>query len=300
MKARGISNTAAYIAIKLYGLTRDPAFASLFSPSTLRFYEDLVQYLPSSLSWYHRVLSGPRRRKMFIFLDELLLPGDLMHIVCRKYYMEKFTRRAFENGFRQLLVLGAGFDHLGAQWASEGGTAVETDFDGMVRVKKAFLEDSERSSSGLIHVAADDGCDETGRKITAHKNWDPGAKTLVVAEGFFDYQDDEGNEQIFRMLKEICPAHKLLCTFFSLDELNAFHRLSFRSGVALVGESIRLDYSKKAFQDHLYTLGYSSRAEMSHSDMYRNLIRDIAPGLSVLKGFYILELNHSPDRYNLS
>lgn len=295
MKARGISNTAAYIAIKFYGLTRDPAFASLFSPATLKYYEELVQYLPSSLSWYHRVLSGSGRRKLFIFLDELLLPGDLMHIICRKYYLEKFTRRAFDNGFRQLLVLGAGFDHLGTQWAAKGGTAFEVDFKDMTGLKKDFLNDSGRMPANLFQIAADARSGNLGRLITANKSWDKRTKTLVVAEGFFDYQDDEGNEQVFQTLNAICPAHKLLCTYFSLDELNAFYRLSFKSGVALVGESIRLEHSKEEFKNRLYTKGYISRAGISYSDMYDNLIRNTAQQLSVLKGFYILEFNHRPD-----
>ena len=75
MKPNQLSNTAAFIAIKFYGLTRDETFRGLFDKDVIRYYEQLVQSCPAPLSWYHTGLKQPALRHFFTFWEELLLPG---------------------------------------------------------------------------------------------------------------------------------------------------------------------------------------------------------------------------------
>lgn len=84
MKANQLSKTAAFVAIKFYGLTRIEKFRSLFDDSVVNFYDRIVQTLPGPLSYYHSWLKYSGIRKLFIGAEELLLPGDLLHIIARK------------------------------------------------------------------------------------------------------------------------------------------------------------------------------------------------------------------------
>ena len=111
--ANKLSLTASYIAVKFYGLTLNPNIASFFDSFTITFYRNVVCYLPKKLSWNQKALKSRVWRNFFVWWEELLLPGDLMHILSRKYYIEHAILKALNDGYEQLVVLGSGFDHNG-------------------------------------------------------------------------------------------------------------------------------------------------------------------------------------------
>ncbi|MFN1834125.1 class I SAM-dependent methyltransferase [Balneola sp. MJW-20] len=288
MKHKGISNTAAYIAIKFYGLNLDPRIRPLFSEDLVHYYENLVQYLPSSLSWYHKTLVKPFWRKLFISTEELLLPGDLMHIICRKYYLQKATENALAEGVKQVVILGSGFDHTGALFSKNGVRTFEIDTPVMIQEKKAFLTQNNLMSQDLHLCPLDVNKNTLSETLTEIREFDPNKKTLVLAEGFFDYIPLKSARNILKELNSLLPDMTLSSTFFSLNELNFFYRTSFTWGVAMVGEAIKLPLSLNGFLDLLSDTGYRTDAVQSYHDMQEDLIKSAGLELPVLKGFYIL------------
>lgn len=285
-----ISYTAAYIVVKFFGLTKDPKIASHFSPFILDFYQKMVGFLPNHLSWYQNSLNSPFWRKFFIWSEELLLPGDLMHIICRKYYMSKLVENALEKGVEQIVSMGAGFDHLGAFAVSKGILSFEMDMDWMIENKRAFLDENGYSTELLSTITADFMKQRLAEVLTNQKSFDPKKKTLFIGEGFFDYLPLETTKEILQDIKSLNPQNQLLTTFFSLDELNWFHRFSFTSGVSLVGESLKLPLNRLAFIDLLNEFGFTVEKEISHQQMKSDLVESMEIKLPVLKGFYVIDV----------
>ncbi len=286
--SKKISYTAAYIVVKFFGLTKDPNIASKFDPFVLDFYKRMVGFLPSHLSWYQNSLDSSFWRKFFIWSEELLLPGDLMHIISRKYYMTKLVDEALNNGIEQVVSMGAGFDHLASYSSSRKIPSFELDMDWMIESKQSFLDEYGYSNDHLKTLPVDFISQRLVDVLSDQKGFDSNKKTLFIGEGFFDYLPLETTKEILEDIKSLNPDNQLLTTFFSLDELNWFHRFSFTSGVSLVGESLKLPLNRVEFIKLLNEYGFFVEKEISYREMEEDIVKSIGIKLPVLKGFYVM------------
>lgn len=283
-----ISHTAAYIVVKFYGLTKFPQIAKKFDPFVLDFYKNMVGFLPSHLSWYQNSLNSPLIRKFFIWSEELLLPGDLMHIICRKYYMTKLLDEALEHGVEQIVSMGSGFDHLGAYASSKGIPSFELDMEFMINEKQKFSQKNGYKNDKLYFKSVNFERKTLAESLSETDAFNPDKKTLFIGEGFFDYLPLQITKEILTDIKSLNPGNQLLNTFFSLDELNWFHRFSFTSGVKLVGESLKLPLHRAEFKELLKEFSFSVDKEISYSEMEHDLVQSVGKNLPVLKGFYVM------------
>lgn len=283
-----ISYTAAYIVVKFYGLTKDLLIAEKFDPFVLSFYKKMVRFLPNHLSWYQNSLNSSLLRRLFIWSEELLLPGDLMHIICRKYYMAQMVDEALKQGIEQIVNMGAGFDHLTAYTSSKEIPSFELDMDWMIESKRTFLDQHKYSNDHLKTLPIDFITQKLPKVLLAQKEFDSTKKTLFIGEGFFDYLPLETTKEILEGIKSLNTDNQLLTTFFSLDELNWFHRFSFTSGVSLVGESLKLPLNRIEFIELLNQFGFIVDKEISYQEMKSGLVNSMGIKLSVLKGFYVM------------
>lgn len=203
----------------------------------------------------------------------------------------KWLKKAISQGYSQVVVLGAGLDHLGAYVARSGLNAFEIDTPHMTRQKLLFLKKFGYTSEHHYCCALDVRYKQLQDVLIGYPEFRSDQKTLFIAEGFFDYLSLENTRSVLSQLADIAPHHKLITTLFSLEELNFFHRLSFTSGVAMVGESIRLPLNYEGMLNELLNLGYSLQKEISYRKMKTELVDPMGVDLPVLKGFYILEFD---------
>ena len=288
-----LSLTASFIAVKFYGLTLNPKIAVFFDPYTLKFYEDVVTYLPKKLSWNHKALRSKSWRNFFVWWEELLLPGDLMHIISRKYYVETTLQKALESGFEQIVIMGAGFDHNGALFASKDVPVFEIDTPNMINHKRKMLHASGYDLDKLFLCAIDPSNQNIEEVLIQSGAFDLDKKTIFLAEGFFDYLSLESVKSILENITSFSNDFKLVSTFFDLGELNFLHRFMFTSGVAMVGETLKLPLNKKEFIELLTEFDISTSHQISYKDIEEELITKMNIDLPVLHGFYILESEYN-------
>lgn len=203
--------------------------------------------------------------------------------------MTKMVDEALQNGVEQVVSMGAGFDHLAAYTSLKGIQSYELDMDWMIHNKRSFLTEYEYSNDLLSTLPINFLTQRLNTILSTQKDFDPTKKTLFIGEGFFDYLPLETTKEILEDIKSLNSENQLLTTFFSLDELNWFHRFSFTSGVSLVGESLRLPLNRIEFIKLLNELGYSVDKEIGYKEMKSELVESIGINLPVLKGFYILK-----------
>lgn len=288
MKPDSISQTAAHIAIKFYGLTRMQPYRSWFDPETVLFYNRLVQSLPFPLNRYHSLLKKSWLRKLFIFSEELLLPGDIMHILMRKYYIARELERLLEEGAEQLVVLGAGFDHLAVIYSGRDIPSFEFDMPGMADLKEEFAKTYDYKNSNLSISRANFTRNELHEDLENAASLVPSRNTVVVAEGLFDYLSPDETSQILSQLNQYFDKElNLITTMFALDELPPFRRLVFKSGVSLVGETLKLDLSRPAFFRFLHKNQFRITNLIDHNSMEKHPIGGQKPTFPVLEGFYL-------------
>lgn len=289
MKADQLSLTAAFLAVKFYGLTKTKKFRSLFDDSVVRFYDQLVQTLPPPVRYYHFWLKFSWVRRFYIWSEELLLPGDLLHVIARKYFIQKMTQQLKDEGYEQLVVLGAGFDHLAFYFSDKGLNCFEFDAPHMASRKRRFLRDyyadQNHPEIAAIHLPNDDVAEE----FLKYPDLDPHKKTIVVAEGLWDYLKPE---IVSSTIRQACSyfSHKpvLISTHFSLDELPKFHRWVFKKSVQMAGEKLQFNTSVNGFKQLLKDEGFNISQLFDRQEINEELNRQFSTHLVMLKGFYIL------------
>ncbi|SHF41930.1 Leucine carboxyl methyltransferase [Fodinibius roseus] len=286
MRSNKLSQSAAFIAIKFFGLTRKAEFRDLFDGHTVRFYEKVVQSLPFPLKYYHHWLRFRPVRSFYIAAEELFLPGDLMHILARKWYMEQMVDELVDRGYGQILVLGAGFDHLGLRYAGRGIPSLELDTPRMAQLKRQLLEQHYpgKPQPDILPLTLPD---HSLSDLLQQHMPNPGKKTIIIAEGFFDYLEKKVVTELLSTLRRHFASPVLVSTHFALNELSSFHRFIFRSSLRIVGEKPEFGVSMKTFRALLQNSGFRIQKEYGPDAISENLLSSVNTDLPMLRGFYL-------------
>ena len=242
-QSKQISLTAAFIAIKFYGLMQIPEYRALFPDEVINFYKKTTALLPKPLNRFHYLLQKKPVRKGLIYLEEFMLPGDLLHILQRKWMTHYIWQNSGLDEFQQVLVIGAGFDHLAAFTSQQGILSLEIDRNATSVIKNKILNKSGRMNPHLT-LENSGFCDSRLsthlQALSAQKN------TLILTEGFWDYQTRADNQHI---LDQICTFFRgkitLISTIFDINKLNTFHRSVFINSIRTTGEEIKFITSEE-------------------------------------------------------
>jgi methyltransferase (TIGR00027 family) len=263
MRENAPSATAYLIAASIAYSARDPALAFLLPPQAAPL-SDWV--LADSLPWGRYLLWALQRtwfRALIRLAERATLPGIQAHYLVRKRRIEELTRTALQEGVRQVVVLGAGFDSLCWRLHSEYETALffEVDHPGTQQVKRAVLERRAMLRPNLQFLAVNLILDDLEAHLRAAPRFDPGLPTLFVMEGLLMYLAPAEVEQLFRSLRfPECPQTRVVFTFL---EPQPDGRVNFPHASPLVswwlrqrGESFRWGIRREALPDTLAALGF--------------------------------------------
>ena len=291
MESNKYSKTAAYVAIKFYGLTLSNPFNKLFDDEVIAFYDRLVVQLPSPLNNYHALLQKSWFRNVLMYFDEKLLPGDLLHILMRKFYLQRIIERLTEKEYSQIIILGAGFDHLGSTYSRNGIPCFELDVTATAHIKQQFLDRYGYTNNHLTVYPANLSHRSLYEVLTEIPSLDSEAKTVVIAEGFFDYLRPE----VFSLtLNEFFSnSLKLVSTVFSLQELNRFHAFVFRNAIKAAGEDLKLHASRDDYKHYLKKHHFQIDHILTADEMRDGILLQKVSEMAILPGFYILEASRS-------
>lgn len=287
MKLTHLSQSAAFIAIKFYGLTRDERYRALFEEETIRYYEKMVSFLPAPLSYYHYWLQFKWARLFYIAAEETLLPGDLLHILARKRFVERMTDVLLKEGYEQILILGSGLDHLGLRYARTNKPTIEIDTLRMSQYKQAFM-DQHYPHAKHPHLLGCNLSEQPLSQILAHQEiLSPEKKTVVIAEGFFDYLPPSDVHNTLSTLQDFFSSPAITSTHFALDELSPLHRWIFQTSLRLAGEPLQFHTSMDEFEQILNGHHLQLSSCYGTDDLATRLNTQVEINLPLLKGFYL-------------
>jgi methyltransferase (TIGR00027 family) len=128
----------------------------------------------------------------------------MLHYAVRKLWLEVAAREALRDGFRQVVVLGAGFDTLALRLSGEFADVlcVEIDHPATQRVKVDALRARGGSSENLM-LRPLDLASETLDTALRDTPLQHGERTLFVAEGLLMYLPPASVDRVFAD----CAAH---------------------------------------------------------------------------------------------
>jgi O-methyltransferase involved in polyketide biosynthesis len=210
-------------------------------------------------------------------------------VLARKWHIQKITAELVDKGYGQIIILGAGFDHLGYHYSQKGLSCFEIDAPQMTALKQQFLHDCYPGRPHPDIIPSHFSDSQPVPEFTKHPKIDKHGKTIVVAEGFFDYLTSSTVDQILSQIRNYFSHNTaLISTHFAVDELPSLHRHVFEKSVKMVGEELRLNASINTFKDILTTQGYKICQLYDAQEISENIQTHIKTSLQILKGFYIL------------
>jgi methyltransferase (TIGR00027 family) len=143
------------------------------------------------------------------------LPGQFEAFAHRKAFCERQVRKGIQDGARQVLVLGAGYDTLGWRLAPEfpGVEFFEIDHPATARVKGRGL--GVMGPRPNLHLLAEDlGERRLGEVLEKAEAWVNAAPAVIVAEGLLMYLAPTAVGDLFRQGAEVCgPGSRIAFTY---------------------------------------------------------------------------------------
>ena len=165
--------------------------------------------------------AGYRVRSGASFLDRVLtavqervsVPGITLHYVLRKRAIEELVRAAIADGYRQLVILGAGLDTLGLRLARERAvrTVIEIDHPATQRMKRKVARDASHRIELLPVDFTRESLSSALGRCTAYRAHEP---AVFVAEAVLLYLDEAVVRDVFAQLRSGAEKTRLLFTFF--------------------------------------------------------------------------------------
>lgn len=193
MKQGRISQTALKVALGLITLSVKDDWSQRLPPDLVEITERLL--LASGSPGYGPGLMRMSKQRWMIRVyqfQDRMMPGQWEGFGHRKVFMNQQVEAAIEQGVRQVLVLGAGFDTLCLRLAPKYPEVrfVEIDHPS-TSVAKARGIEKVGQPENMIQIAADLGERSLPKVLSEEGHWDASQRSVIVAEGLFQYLTDE-------------------------------------------------------------------------------------------------------------
>lgn len=235
MKTDQASNTAVIVAAGLQLLHHDGVYRSLLPLDVAGQGASLLRAVRPRLS---RLLQRRWFRSACHWLEQRVMPGILLHYALRKRALQQYARESIAQGVTQVVVLGAGFDTIGARLLLEFPAlcCIEVDHPATQRSKlqalgawvsastpaNAGAATSEQASAGmhrglhagLHYVSLDLAQQDLAQALAGCPAFDGNKPTLFIAEGLLMYLPQQQVASLLRQLQVIAPQNRLALTWF--------------------------------------------------------------------------------------
>jgi len=193
VKQGRISQTALKVALALITLSVKDDWAQRLPAGLVEVSERLL-LASGSPGYGPRLMRASRQRWMVRVyqIQDRLMPGQWEGFGHRKIFMQQQVERAIEEGTRQILVLGAGFDTLCLRLAPKHPEVRFFELDHpATSAAKARGVALEGRPANMVQIAADLGERPLSKVLSQDGRWDASQRSLLLAEGLFLYLDDE-------------------------------------------------------------------------------------------------------------
>jgi methyltransferase (TIGR00027 family) len=244
-------------------LAQDPQLASLLPDGVVAYSERLMTRVGLLKPWERSLIQKPWFKKFSDFMERHIMAGASVHFAARKRFMDDETRAAIQNGAKQVLVVGAGFDTLSARLSAQFREVnfIEVDQPATHEVKKRGIEALGDLRPNFKLLGVDLNTTDLEEVLSSGETWQRDAVSVVIAEGVLMYLSDSAVSTFLAAVHALMGAgSRLLFTYMRLDEKGRVHggkgasitRLSLK----LIGEPWLWGVGEGGLEDFLSERGF--------------------------------------------
>lgn len=214
MKTGQASNTALIVAAGVQMLARDPAYRGWVPAPMAAHGQRLLRASHPRLS---SLIARHWFRSLAYAAAKATLPGILQHYVLRKILIREYVVHAISAGTCQIVLLGAGYDTLSLELAAQypGLSLIEIDHPATQAVKRAAAGTS--GTHHIHYIAAELGKQTLHEVFGNCKDFDPGLKTLFIAEGLLMYLTGADISSLLQQIKMTATETALIFTWMEIQ-----------------------------------------------------------------------------------
>lgn len=266
MKQDKPSATAYLIARSTFFLSRDPLLGQLVPARSAELCERFVHTRSRFARLLDAAINSKPLRPLAALLERVTVPGIKLHYALRKRYLEEIAHDALRDGFRQVVVVGAGFDTLALRLheAFSETKFFEIDHPATQRVKKHVVEKHHTPKSNLQFISLDLAHGNLEGSLLSSADYQPQTDTLFVAEGLLMYLAPAEIDLILQFIRSHSGANSRLA--FTFMETQRGGRIGFRESsravdawLRLRGESFKWGSHRALIGDYLAARGFAVR-----------------------------------------
>ncbi|MDQ3135658.1 MAG: SAM-dependent methyltransferase [Acidobacteriota bacterium] len=304
MRAEQPSATAKRIARSLATLAAEPLVGQLVPASAAELSRRLA---PRSL--FGGALFGARlRRPLRQVLERLTIPGINLHYALRKRYLEETARAALHQGFRQVVICGAGFDTLALRLHPSFPTVqfIEIDHPATQRHKLARLAVNSSTplqrESNLHFLPLDLTTRDFASQLAGAAGYRAGLRTLFIAEGLLMYLAPGEVDALFQFVRgpAIAAGAGSRFAFTFMEPRAGDRRLAFRGSTRAVdwwlrlrGEPFKWGIGREQLPDYLAARSFFVRELATSTTLRQRYLREPhLSRLSLAEGEHICVADH--------
>ena len=271
--------------------------SNCFEPWVERFYRNQVKLLPPSVRMLDPLLKKSFTRNVLRFGNELLLPGDLGHILARKYFASSVIQNFVKNNHGQLLHLGSGFDHSSLLCARLGMHTFEMDFlpVNSQQENHDWLKEYIHDPNYFHSTSLDLTMENPVQKLLQTPDFDPYKPTLILTHGLFEYLPEMTIHRLVNQIsRQISGPLTWHTTLFDLFGMTPIRRKILTTAVNSVGEKV-IYYDSISKQMSMFRKqGWALQEKLDANKMSRILRKQTGVNTKILPGFYVMKYSPPP------
>lgn len=243
------SYTACFIALKLHHLYQNGLAPTLTTSQLQNYYKAVQKHLPSEIRHGGLLLHLSPLRNWLLRQEESQLPGDLAHLLFRKWFITKQVKQALNQGYEQLILLGAGLDPYGiiAKQEHPNTRILELDTANMLDQKRRIFAETQLKSVPIL-LPYNANADRMRDLLPALRFFQADKPTLVISEGFLEYQTSVVVRWIAEDLSTIARPLKWISTHYEFENMSNDYLNTYRKYTKLVREPLSFPFKKQPFQ----------------------------------------------------
>jgi methyltransferase (TIGR00027 family) len=235
MKEDSPSATAYLIARNTVFPSRDPLASSLVPGDAAELSCRFIRGRRRLSRWLDRITNF---QPLAAMLERATIPGIKLHYALRKRYLEEAAREAITNGFRQVVVIGAGFDTLALRLHESFPDVyfVEIDHPATQLAKTRVVGREVARRGNLRFIPLDLAHTSLDQTLLSHPAYRPDSRTFYIAEGLLMYLTQQEVDHLFKSIGR----HSGSRFAFTFMNMQADGRIGFTKSSRVVDAWLKL------------------------------------------------------------
>jgi methyltransferase (TIGR00027 family) len=269
------SATACLIAASLGFCSRDSKLTELVNPLAARAGDWFMEAYGRPATFFIAALRQSWFKPVVYAVERSTIPGILLHYLLRKRYLEETAHRLLDQGIRQVVILGAGFDMLAVHLHPHfpDVTFLEVDYPATQAAKRKALQSKGLLKDNLVFLPVDFMRQTLTENLSKHPRYKSDMDTLFIAEGVLMYLSQTDVSRLFDFIRDNAGAGSHFAFTFMEPLYNGKVNFHNRSKIVdlwmqIRGEPFTWGILRENLPQYLSSVGFAQEA-LATPDVFR-------------------------------